>query len=793
MATTMTSRRGQQLASLFYFMLASPSTNSFQVQKFCSTVHFRLPTTTLVESPTLLKLGGEKEESEDSSNNNNNGEKRKRKGRRFSQTVYHKDGTAVGKVDADDDSFDPDRMWKNKKSIEELEGRLTARWGTNLQAWTAQDIDDYDDDEDTDEDSTTQKSSASDKNTPTYRARPVKDPWATDNPAATSSSSSLNRLSPLSNGGKVDDVETGLARRVIKNQQRLREAKDRTETVTPEFYDHDDVGYEASDNKPKNRIKVDDLISPKPIGGVGTLQDKDKVENAESKGFFFSYTGEKKTDEKVLESEKVSEPREEKKRKPLKPILDAKGNPLFLTLKQAERYFEASLSHSDAALDDDETVETGSDISSQNPKPEDCEWQDIGITSPVVLENLRTMQCKRPLSVQVKVCPPVLAGQDVLVGTYTGSGKTLAFLAPIAHRLLENRKQVEPDGNVQVVIVAPGRELASQIVSVARTILQGTDITVMLAIGGTTFARNLEQIRKRKPTIIVGTPGRIAELVVGQPGERSGRLKINGIQCLVLDEFDALLEYKPHRDPTNAIIQRLKQQQGDRLQSILCSATASDLMGSDKLPSFLREGYSVAMADSDDVLVTPGGVGKMTTRVSRTVIHGVIHVPQRRFVLEYLRRILHTDPIPQQILVFVENSRKVQVVVEKLEAMGIIAAPLHGGAGSEKMDRAEVSKAMREGYVGIVVSTELAARGLDAPLLTHVVNLDLPTDASHYAHRAGRCGRGGRPGVVINLTTSPQERNVPQKFADQLGVQMHVVEPRSGKLNIIDPTSLDID
>jgi len=125
------------------------------------------------------------------------------------------------------------------------------------------------------------------------------------------------------------------------------------------------------------------------------------------------------------------------------------------------------------------------------------------------------------------------------------------------------------------------------------------------------------------------------------------------------------------------------------------------------------------------------------------------------------------------------------MIVFQLAEMGIVAAPLHGGKGSEKGDRAEVSKALREGYVGIVVATELAARGLDAPLLTHVINLELPTDASHYAHRAGRCGRGGRPGVVINLTTSSVDRNVPNRFAEELGIVMHMVEPRNGKLNIV--------
>ena len=173
------------------------------------------------------------------------------------------------------------------------------------------------------------------------------------------------------------------------------------------------------------------------------------------------------------------------------------------------------------------------------------------------------------------------------------------------------------------------------------------------------------------------------------------------------------------------------------------------------------------------------------------MIHGVVHVPHRRFALDTLRRILHTEPLPQQVLVFVEDARKVKLVVEKLEQNGIIAAPLSGD--DDKTDRADVSRALREGYVGLVVATELAARGLDASLLTHVINWDLPTDASHYAHRAGRCGRGGRPGVVINLTTSPQERSVPRKFAERLGIDMYTVEVRNARLNIVDPSSQTLD
>jgi len=119
--------------------------------------------------------------------------------------------------------------------------------------------------------------------------------------------------------------------------------------------------------------------------------------------------------------------------------------------------------------------------------------------------------------------------------------------------------------------------------------------------------------------------------------------------------------------------------------------------------------------------------------------------------------------------------------------MGIVAAPLFGGTKSDKNDRAEVARALRDGYVGIVVSTEMAARGIDAPLLTHVINLDLPTDASHYAHRSGRCGRGGRPGVVVNFTSgNGGEKSVPKRFAEELGIDMYSVEARGGKLRILE-------
>ena len=128
---------------------------------------------------------------------------------------------------------------------------------------------------------------------------------------------------------------------------------------------------------------------------------------------------------------------------------------------------------------------------------------------------------------------------------------------------------------------------------------------------------------------------------------RGGRLKINNLQTLVLDNFDALLEYKPHSEPTRAILQTLQRRHGTSLQSILCNATASDLMDSPKVTQYLRPGFATPLADDDDVFVT--GSNAIRPQVSKTAMHGLVHVPHKRFALDTIRRILHTEPVPQHL------------------------------------------------------------------------------------------------------------------------------------------------
>jgi superfamily II DNA/RNA helicase len=632
---------------------------------------------------------------------------------------------------------DPSRTVRNssvsrKPSIEELEQRLSQKYGTDMSRWTSGDYDDDDDGEE-EEDASTVAS---------IPARPVRDPWLQMDAATKSSTDATAVEAPIR---RLSAPITPPTPKVIL------ESSPSKSTASPlAAFGRRQVSEVQSINDMHRPPVMPDV----PPSNRETIDSKTKDSTKEQSSARTAY----------------------------RPVLDNNGRPVLLTLNQAQSLFQETLdleNISDLELE-------GTSIASFSS------WEDLGITDPRLLSNLAGMGCATPLPAQQTAVPRICSGEtDVVVGTYTGSGKTLAVMVPLIQRLLSSTPSEKDSKNsVRLMVCAPGRELASQIASVTRELVQDLNLSVMLAIGGTTFSRNVEQIRRRKPEILVGTPGRLAELVVGTSGALKGRLSVQQVQAVVLDEFDALLSYAPHADPVRALVGALKRARGASLQSILCSATAVDMLNQKSWEeNFLRSGYVWAMADPEDQLVTSSGEAFANTiRVSRTVMHGVVHVPQKRFALETLRRILHTEPFPQQILIFVADARKVDICVEKLAQVGILAAPLHGD--SDKMDRAEISQALREGTVGMVVATEMAARGLDAPLLTHVINMDLPTDAAHYAHRAGRCGRGGRPGVVINLTTSPQERGVPMKFAKQLGIPMYTVEVKNSKLNVVEDVVL---
>ena len=484
----------------------------------------------------------------------------------------------------------PNQPWKSGRSLDDLESTMSKRWGTlddSSRSMSGNDIPDgfeisYDDEENDDSSNTNKKQKTKVKNKKQNNnkfSEPVLDPW--------------------------DDDE---------------EENEMASTGVREYYDQDDEGFEIVDDDDEEVDeddyiydedndeyipRVDHLIAPQPAGGRGTNHASDKKLPSGGGGYFFNPdaakapskddddddlpvskkdrkrdrdTAQNDAPDRDEDDESSSSKRRDSRPVPPTALLEeSTGKVRLLTVAEAFRQFQDSV--------DEGTMEIieSADVPILAQKVNAQSWEDLGITSTEILGNLQyEMNCPNPLAVQEKTTPAILTGNDVLVGTYTGSGKTLSFLVPLVQRLLWNSLHDDDDDDdnedttklknnnigLAVIIVAPGRELASQIVSVARDLLQDTGLTAQLAIGGTGFKRNLEQLRKRKPNIIVGTPGRIAELVVGKPGEKSGRLKVSSLQSLVLDEFDALLEYKAHRDPTRAIMQNLKRRHGNALQSV---------------------------------------------------------------------------------------------------------------------------------------------------------------------------------------------------------------------------------
>eukprot|EP00559_Dactyliosolen_fragilissimus_P008681 CAMPEP_0184873364 /NCGR_PEP_ID=MMETSP0580-20130426/41803_1 /TAXON_ID=1118495 /ORGANISM="Dactyliosolen fragilissimus" /LENGTH=879 /DNA_ID=CAMNT_0027376265 /DNA_START=589 /DNA_END=3228 /DNA_ORIENTATION=- len=611
-----------------------------------------------------------------------------------------------------------------------------------------------------------------------------------------------------SSGGNISNIDHNSNSKMSNKNKSTRGRNSKAATESNENHDEtDDDRYYDNNNFPIDSQNINSLLDE--------YSNKDSYDRTTSKELtslsFFnpkSNLDASTASSKTLKERKISDANTQEKKKSrdtgLHIVYDEDGNPQCLTLERAQMEVDTHL-QSIASFSPTSTL-------NQHINKEIPSWEDLGITNASLLSNLQKMSCNSPLPVQIKAIKPIINGNDTLVSTHTGSGKTLAFLVPIIQRLLststhnENENMSNKEEGVQIVVIAPGRELASQIISVARQLLEFTGLEAELALGGTPIGRNIRNIRRNKPALLVGTPGRIAELILGSPGEKGGKMKIRSTRFIVLDECDALLEYSPHSEPTRAIFQELKKRHRQDLQSCLCSATATDLLASNrhnhdgpvlqenKLDGFLQDGYSHVEVDIvEDALVTSvegeGNNGRGATKVSRTAIHGVLHLGHKRFAIDALRKVLYTEPMPEQVLVFVDNARRVDIVVDKLANMGIVAAPLHGGSGSNKNERADVNKALRDGSVGMVVATEMAARGLDAPFLTHVINLDLPTDASHYAHRAGRCGRGGRPGVVVSFTTNKREKNVPKRLTSALGIKLLTVDTHDGKLVIIDDAS----
>jgi len=409
--------------------------------------------------------------------------------------------------------------------------------------------------------------------------------------------------------------------------------------------------------------------------------------------------------------------------------------------------------------------------------PETADFESLGVSIELAA-NLAANNITAPNALQCAAFASLKEGRDAIVQAHTGSGKTIAFLLPLIEQLDASSK--EP----QALIISPSRELAFQTARVASMLLEGTGLSCVALSGGANPNRQIERVRKERPQLLVGTPGRVCELAY-----EWGKLRLQRVRHLVVDEVDEAFQ-RPYLPDTRRLLDNFGD--GRPLQLIFASATADapavrraamQLMDE---PVMLRlqpgaasaaGGGAAGGADGGSGGGDGGGDGKGSGLPS-TLEHGVCVLPARKH-LEALHRLSNVQPAPK-CLVFVNSPHRARMVAKLMGASyGTDVAPLYGE--QEREERVAIMRRFLDGRTRLVVCTELGARGLDVPGLTHVVNLEMPTDERHYVHRAGRAGRAGAAGTVLSLVT-PEQRFVVDKLAKRLKLRVTPMAVRAGKV-----------
>jgi superfamily II DNA/RNA helicase len=359
---------------------------------------------------------------------------------------------------------------------------------------------------------------------------------------------------------------------------------------------------------------------------------------------------------------------------------------------------------------------------------------------------LAKQQIDDPTPIQSAAVPVLLAGKDAYLNAETGTGKTLAYLLPLFMRI------DAAQAATQVLIVAPTHELAIQIHRQSCDLAQnaGRAIRSVLLIGGTATDRQIEKL-KAKPHIVVGSPGRIVELI-----ER-GKLKTAHIRSIVMDEADRLLH-----DESLEWIQKIVSSAPPDRQLIFASAT----IGS--------ETRQVMATLSPEAVMLRAG----TAAVNENIEHLYL-VCEERDKPDVLRKLLHAFDIPRSI-VFVHRNDVAERVAARLTHHKLAVADL--SAELNKLDRKRAMDGIRSGTVRIMIASDLAARGLNILGVTHIFNLDVPTLSKAYLHRVGRTGRAGAKGTAVSLVTEIEARLI-RRYERELGITLQCIRVRDGHIS----------
>jgi superfamily II DNA/RNA helicase len=365
--------------------------------------------------------------------------------------------------------------------------------------------------------------------------------------------------------------------------------------------------------------------------------------------------------------------------------------------------------------------------------------------APELIAALEKQQITQPTPIQTAALPVLSAGRDAYLHAETGTGKTLAYLLPIFSRI--DSAQVA----TQAVIVAPTHELAIQIHRQCGELAQnaGWPVRSLLLIGGTSTERQIDKLKK-KPHVVVGSPGRIAELL------DKGKLKAQYVRSIVIDEADRLLSEESLL-AVRAIIQAAPRTR----QLIFASATLD------------QQAVAIAKEWTPELVMLQAGAAAVNENIEHLYL-----ICEERDKPDELRKLLHALE-PERAIVFVHRNDVSERIALKLAHHKIAAADLN--AALHKEQRKQAMDGFRKGTIRVLIASDIAARGLDIKGVTHIFNFDVPTLSQAYLHRVGRTGRAGAKGLAVTLMTEIEARLV-RRYEEELRIDMQCVRMREGQV-----------
>lgn len=350
-------------------------------------------------------------------------------------------------------------------------------------------------------------------------------------------------------------------------------------------------------------------------------------------------------------------------------------------------------------------------------------FEDLELMQPL-LRAIEKQGYTEPTPIQVQAIPHISAGRDLIGLAQTGTGKTAAFALPVLQYLLQNDKKKRP---IRVLVLAPTRELASQIAQSFKDYGHYTPLNQMTIFGGVNQKRQVKQINKGVD-IVVATPGRLLDLM------NQKLVHFSGLDVLVLDEADRMFDMGFLPD-IKRIISRLPKQR----QNLLFSAT---------MPSDIKALASTILQDPVTVAVTP-----QSTPVE--AIEQQVFFVDKSDKRKLLQHLLNKRDM-QRTLVFTRTKHGADRLSKQLNKADISAGPIHGN--KSQASREKTLARFKSGQIQVLVATDIVARGIDVDDISHVVNYDLPNETESYVHRIGRTGRAGAEGIALSFCSADEQK-----------------------------------